>query len=56
MGWGRQDPLLPIAMSEAFAREIPGARLEIIDDCGHCPQEEKPEGLSRLLLDFWAEN
>ena len=28
------------------------ARLEVIEDCGHCPQVEAPERLIELLIDF----
>jgi pimeloyl-ACP methyl ester carboxylesterase len=33
---------------------IPGARKVVIPACGHVPQEEKPQEVSRLLLDFLA--
>ena len=32
-----------------------GARKVVIDDCGHVPQEEKPEVVLKLLRDFLAE-
>jgi pimeloyl-ACP methyl ester carboxylesterase len=34
---------------------IPGARKVIIAACGHVPQEENPEEVARLLLEFLAE-
>ncbi len=48
--WGREDPLLPLGMSEAFAQGLPGARLAVLDKCGHCPHEEKPEVLAGLCI------
>lgn len=54
--WGRQDRLLPPAMSEAFLEKIPGARRAWIDDCGHCAQEEKPEQLRQILFEFWKDH
>jgi pimeloyl-ACP methyl ester carboxylesterase len=40
--WGREDPWIPVADAERFARDIPGARLLVIDRVGHIPQEEAP--------------
>jgi pimeloyl-ACP methyl ester carboxylesterase len=31
---------------------VPGVRVEILEDCGHCPQLEMPERFAELLLDF----
>ena len=33
---GAVDPLIPVAAAELTASAIPGARLEIIEDMGHC--------------------
>ncbi|MFO8055979.1 MAG: alpha/beta fold hydrolase [bacterium] len=53
--WGRQDPLLPLEMSEAFIKCLPGARLEVLERCGHCPQEEKPEELADLCTSHFRD-
>ena len=50
--WGREDRLLPLAYGEAYARGIPGARLEVLDRCGHLPPFEQPERFARITLDF----
>jgi proline iminopeptidase len=47
----RQDPI-PVASSEAAAAAIPGARLAVIDDCGHVPYVEQPEALWDAVLPF----
>lgn len=39
--WGDDDKVIPPAYGPAFAKLIPGARLEIIKDCGHVPQVEQ---------------
>ena len=52
--WGRQDPLLPLRMSDVFLREIPHAQRVLLDYCGHCPQEERPEQLRQVLERFWT--
>ncbi|PKL82076.1 MAG: hypothetical protein CVV24_11920 [Ignavibacteriae bacterium HGW-Ignavibacteriae-3] len=41
--WGKNDSILPMESGIKLSRELPNARLEIIDECGHTPQEEKPE-------------
>jgi len=50
--WGRQDPIVPLNVGLRLAQTIPGSRLEVIDDCGHCPQEERPEETVRLMREF----
>ena len=41
-------------LADRFAREIPGARLEVIAGAGHLPSLERPDEFNRLLLDFLA--
>ena len=40
------------ALAERFAREIPDARLEIVEGAGHLPSLERPDEFDRLLLEF----
>lgn len=49
---GKHDALIPVENGVALAGRIPGARLELLDDCGHMPMWEKPEELSRVVLEF----
>lgn len=46
---GRQDALTPLAKHEEMARGIKGARLEIIEDCGHLSTLEKPAEVNSAL-------
>jgi pimeloyl-ACP methyl ester carboxylesterase len=46
---GRQDALTPLAGHEEMARAIPGANLQIIDDCGHLSTLERPAQVSAAL-------
>ena len=48
----RSDDSAPPGQSSRLAELIPGARLALIEDCGHFPMLEKPELLSRALLSF----
>ena len=51
--WGRQDRFLPVAHAEVLRALVPGARLEILERCGHVPQIEHAESFNRLALAFW---
>ena len=46
---GRQDALTPLERHEEMARAIPGAVLEIIENCGHLSTLEKPAEVSAAL-------
>lgn len=41
--WGRYDRLVPIADGERLLRAVPHARMQVIEQCGHCPQLEQPD-------------
>jgi pimeloyl-ACP methyl ester carboxylesterase len=49
--WGRDDRIFPSASAQRLAREIPGAKLEIMD-AGHSPHEEHPEEFVALVTQF----
>ncbi len=46
------DPVLRPEFAEGIERWLPHLRKERIGDCGHWTQQEKPDEVSRLLLDF----
>jgi pimeloyl-ACP methyl ester carboxylesterase len=50
--WGRQDLMVFQTGAERVLAAAPDARLEVIENCGHCPQLEAPERFTSLLLDF----
>jgi pimeloyl-ACP methyl ester carboxylesterase len=50
--WGRHDAIVPLEVGERLRGAIPGARLEVIEDSGHSPQEERPQSLVPLLRPF----
>jgi pimeloyl-ACP methyl ester carboxylesterase len=56
IAWGREDAWIPVAHAERFRQAIPSARVELLEGCGHMPQEECPEALLRVLLPFLAEH
>jgi pimeloyl-ACP methyl ester carboxylesterase len=46
---GRQDALTPLDRSEEMAAAIPGARLAVIEECGHLSTMERPHAATALL-------
>lgn len=46
---GRDDALTPVELSEEIAAGIPGAKLEIIPECGHLSTMERPAAVTRAL-------
>jgi pimeloyl-ACP methyl ester carboxylesterase len=49
---GRDDQIVPLENSIRLAEDLPLARLEIIEDCGHLPQEECPEAFIQDITNF----
>ena len=49
--WGAQDRLLPLRSVADFVR-IAGARVEMLQGCGHIPQLEKPAQARRAVARF----
>jgi len=52
--WGAQDPVCPVTMGEELYAALPDAELHRVDNCGHCPPEERPGETASLLVDFFA--
>ena len=49
---GIDDAATPPERSRTIARLIPGARLEVIADCGHSSSVEQPERVTELISEF----
>ena len=50
--WGDRDRMVMWKGAQRVLDAVPGARLELLDECGHCPQVECPDRFCELLLDF----
>ena len=50
--WGRQDAIIPVSVSERWARAIPGATARVLDRCGHVPEMERPEEFVQTVRQF----
>lgn len=51
---GREDTLTPLALHEEIAALVPGARLEVVEECGHLSTMERPAQVSAALRRWLA--
>jgi pimeloyl-ACP methyl ester carboxylesterase len=51
---GAEDSWAPATRHREMAAAIPGSRLDIIPDCGHMCTLERPEAVTRALIDWLA--
>jgi pimeloyl-ACP methyl ester carboxylesterase len=49
---GQEDSWAPAARHSEMAARIPGARLILVPECGHMSTMERPEAVTRALLDW----
>jgi pimeloyl-ACP methyl ester carboxylesterase len=50
--WGDQDRIVPPSAGRLYQQAIPGSRLQVVKDCGHCVDMERPHDLAELVLSF----
>jgi pimeloyl-ACP methyl ester carboxylesterase len=53
--WGERDRIFPHAQAREAIARIPDGSLELIPDCGHLPQVERPDRVGEILARFLAE-
>lgn len=53
--WGEGDAYLPVSLGERIHRDIAGSTMVTIPDCGHYVQEDEPERVTELIVDFVRE-
>jgi pimeloyl-ACP methyl ester carboxylesterase len=53
---GDHDVTVKTDESIRLSRELPSAKLEVVADCGHLPQEEKPEEFIDATMRFLEKN
>lgn len=49
---GDTDRLVPAWNADRLAKAIPGSKFEVIKNCGHLPQEEKPDEFLAIVQKF----
>ena len=51
---GREDRVVPFKVAELLHEAIPNSILQVIEQCGHIPQEEKPDETIARISKFLA--
>lgn len=54
--WGREDRILPVGQASWVKERLPQARMEILPEVGHAPQEEAPHRVNEIIIDFLTHN
>jgi pimeloyl-ACP methyl ester carboxylesterase len=50
--WGREDKAIPLHTGQEMQRILNASLFKIIDEAGHCPNDDQPERFNHLALDF----
>jgi pimeloyl-ACP methyl ester carboxylesterase len=50
--WGEEDTVIPLHNAEKIYNSIIHSRMVVLKNCGHLPQEEKPELFTVLVSEF----
>jgi pimeloyl-ACP methyl ester carboxylesterase len=51
--YGERDDAWPLAMQDQMAADL-SAPVTVIQDAGHCPNEDQPEATAKVIADFWS--
>lgn len=52
--WGENDEIIPVEIGRRIQELVRGSSLEVIPQCGHLPELEKPSEFVRCVLQFLA--
>jgi pimeloyl-ACP methyl ester carboxylesterase len=50
--WGERDRILDPAQGHWIAAHLPQAEFHLLPEVGHAPQEEAPEPVNKIIIDF----
>lgn len=50
--WGERDRILPVSHAQWLKERLPQAELQILRQVGHAPQEEAPDTVNEIIIDF----
>ncbi|HET9578897.1 MAG TPA: alpha/beta hydrolase [Usitatibacter sp.] len=48
----RNDAIMPVEILEELANGIPGAKLDVVEDCGHMAPIERPPEVTRIMRNW----
>jgi pimeloyl-ACP methyl ester carboxylesterase len=49
---GALDRLVPVSAAGILLDALPEARLAVLEDCGHCPQLQRPDAVAQVLTEL----
>ena len=52
--WGTKDRIIPLKLGKRLHIEIQSSTMEVVNNCGHVPQEEFPEETAKRLIVFFS--
>lgn len=52
--WGKQDKVIPPVCGEQYKAALPNARLETLENCGHCAEIDQTKETAALITKFLA--
>jgi pimeloyl-ACP methyl ester carboxylesterase len=52
--WCEHDKIVPLRFGKRLVSDLPNARIDVIEDCGHIPHEEQPAETLRAIQSFLA--
>jgi pimeloyl-ACP methyl ester carboxylesterase len=50
--WGEGDKWLPVDFGRRLNGRILGSELQVLEECGHLPHQEKPDTVNSMMTDF----
>jgi len=50
--WGAKDRILPPSQGEWLRARLPQAKWRLLSQVGHAPQEEAPDAVNKIIIDF----
>lgn len=53
--WGEKDKIVPLEVGRKLAGNIPNAKLVVVPNCGHVPQEECPSQAIEAMESFLSD-
>ena len=54
--WGQQDRFVPLSVTRKIHAYRPNTDLVVIDACGHCPHDERPDQIVAVMLPWLDRN
>ena len=50
--WGKEDSAIPLSFGAQLIQDLPNAKIQVIERCGHNPHEEFPKEVADLIISF----